>query len=87
MTSIYLYGKPGCHLCDNVRAVLESRQPKYDFELREFDIMEDEGLFDKYVVDIPVVTIDGEYFCQYSIDPIALDNKLETLTKEKIDES
>jgi predicted thioredoxin/glutaredoxin len=42
--------------------------------------MEDEELFDKYVVDIPVVKIDGEFFCQYSINPKELEEKLESLT-------
>jgi glutaredoxin len=81
MTTINLYGKPGCHLCDDVRHVLESVQTSYQFELCELNIMEDEALFDKYCAEIPVVTIDGEYFCQYSITENELVAKLDSLIK------
>jgi len=81
MTKVILYGKPGCHLCDDVRTVLLSVQPKYRFELHEVDIMGDEDLFNRYCIDIPVVTIDGEDFCQYKIDVNKLEKKLETLAK------
>jgi glutaredoxin len=86
MTTIILYGRPGCHLCDDVHDILVGVQQKYDFELRELNIMEDEALFDKYVVDIPVVTIDGEYFCQYSISANELEAKLDSLKRGQINE-
>jgi glutaredoxin len=82
MIRIILYGRPGCHLCENVKEAVLSVQQKYRFEFAEFNIMDDDDLFNKYVVDIPVVTINGEYFCQYNINLDKFEEKLVSLTKE-----
>jgi glutaredoxin len=87
MVSVVLYGKPGCHLCEDARDTLLSVQQKYPFELTELNIMDDEELFNKYVVDIPVVTINGEFFSEYKVDIQKLESTLQSLTKEKINES
>ena len=56
---VVLYSKPGCHLCDDVHAVLEQvrRERPYDLEVR--DISKNRKLIEAYGLDIPVVTIDG----------------------------
>ena len=53
--TLVLYGRPGCHLCDDARAVLE--RVGHPFE--EVDIEADEVLLARYLERIPVVTLDG----------------------------
>ena len=71
-------------MCETARDILVSVQSTFEFELSELNIDEDEQLLDKYCIDIPVVTIDGELFARYEIDPKKLDEKLKILTKEKL---
>ena len=54
-----LYSKPGCHLCEEVRALLDELQPEYQFEVEEIDITSDQDLFARYRYDIPVLLRDG----------------------------
>ena len=54
-----LYSKPGCHLCDDLREMLEEFRTEYAFALDEIDITTDAGLFARYRFDIPVLLRDG----------------------------
>ena len=38
MPVVTLYGKPGCHLCDDARAVVERVREQRPFELEEVDV-------------------------------------------------
>ena len=45
MALVTLYGKPGCHLCDDARAVVEQRAlADASFELQEVDVSLDPTL-------------------------------------------
>ena len=57
--NLVLYGKVGCHLCDEARALLDELAAEIDFELREVDILGDEALYERYKYRIPVIEIDG----------------------------
>ncbi|MEA2493240.1 MAG: hypothetical protein QOJ29_1151 [Thermoleophilaceae bacterium] len=59
MTRLTLYGKPGCHLCEEARAVVEDVRRRHTFELEEIDITRDPGLEARYRERIPVIAIDG----------------------------
>ena len=56
MTRITLYGRPGCHLCDDARTVLDRVGEPYE----EVDIESDDDLLRRYLERIPVVVVDGE---------------------------
>ena len=60
MTRLTLYSKPGCHLCDEVRALLDEIGASRSFEIEEIDITSTDSLFARYRFEIPVVLIDGE---------------------------
>jgi hypothetical protein len=83
LATIVLYGKPGCHLCEDARDVLLVALGHYDFVIEEKNILEDDDLFNEYVEDIPVVTIDGELFCRYKVRLELLEAKLDTLTERR----
>ena len=54
-----LYSKPGCHLCEELRKLLDELQPDFEFVLEEIDITRDPSLFARYRHDIPVLLIGG----------------------------
>jgi len=53
---LVLYGRPGCHLCDDARVVLE----RIGVPFEEVDIETDDDLLQRYLERIPVVALDGE---------------------------
>jgi len=59
MTTIVLYSKVGCCLCDQARGYLEDLAAEREFDLREVDIRRDPQLFERFRFRIPVITVDG----------------------------
>jgi len=76
VTRVVLYGKPGCHLCDDARAAVRSVVARRPFELEEVDVSIDPELHRRYGERIPVVTLDGEEVFEYFVDADALDQRL-----------
>jgi glutaredoxin len=56
---VVLFSRPGCHLCEDARAVLDEVRRATPFDLEERDISGDGALEAAYRHDIPVVTVDG----------------------------
>jgi glutaredoxin len=54
-----LFSKPGCHLCEDVRTLLDELQADYGFTIEEVDITSDADLSARYKHDIPVLLLDG----------------------------
>lgn len=65
---VVLYSRPGCHLCDDARRALETLQGELAFELREVDIESDRGLERRFMLEIPVIEVDGEVVAQAPVD-------------------
>lgn len=76
MTEVVLYGRPGCHLCDDARAVLARVRAELPFALVERDIERDDRLLAAYLERIPVVAIDGEEAFEYFVDEAELRRRL-----------
>ena len=72
MTQVTLYSRPGCHLCDDARAVLQEEQVPFD----EVDIESDDALLKLYLERIPVVRIDGEDVFEFFVDAPQLRTRL-----------
>ncbi len=70
---ITLYGRPGCHLCDDAREALERVGEPFE----EVDIESDEELFKRYLERIPVVTVDGVQAFELFVDEEALRTRLQ----------
>ncbi|CAN5594704.1 hypothetical protein BH10ACT5_BH10ACT5_21940 [soil metagenome] len=80
---ITLVSKPGCHLCDDARGVVETvvaelarRTPPVGVDVREVSIFDDQALYDEHVEDIPVVLIDGRMHTFWRVDPARLTSAL-----------
>ena len=57
--TLTLYSKDGCHLCEDLRALLDELQSEYDFAIEEIDVTRDAELFARYRYEIPVLLKDG----------------------------
>jgi glutaredoxin len=73
---VTLYAKPGCHLCDEARAVVREGLADRDVQLKEVDITLDPVLERRYGERIPVVAVDGEELFEYVVDGRALAERL-----------
>ncbi len=75
MLTITLYSKPGCHLCEDVKAILANLQARYPHQLVEIDIRGDRALFARYHLTIPVVQI-GDVALEAPITAVQLEAAL-----------
>ena len=66
---VTLYGKPGCHLCDDARAVVARVCAELGEEYDEVDITTDPVLAQRYAEEIPVTLVDGEQHDFWRVDP------------------
>jgi glutaredoxin len=77
LRTVTLYSQPGCHLCDDARAVLERVRSRIPFELHERDINDDDALQRSHLERIPVIELDGEELFEYFVDEAALAARLQ----------
>jgi glutaredoxin len=75
--TLTLYGKPGCHLCDDARAAVERVTARRDVPLEQVDISRDPVLFKRYGERIPVLELDGETVFEFFVDEVVLERRLD----------
>ena len=63
-----LVGKPGCHLCDDARAVVAAVCGDTGVSWAEVSILDDPDLADRYAEQIPVVLVDGAVHDFWRVD-------------------
>jgi glutaredoxin len=80
MTRLTLYGKPGCHLCEEAREVVLAARERHEFELEEVDITRDPVLEKHYRERIPVIAIDGREALELVIEGTELERCLASMT-------
>jgi glutaredoxin len=73
VNALVLYSRPGCHLCDDARAVLQ--RVGHPFE--EVDIESDDALMRRYLERIPVVALGGEELYDFVVDEADLRGRLD----------
>jgi hypothetical protein len=76
MTTVTLYSRDGCCLCDDARAVLERVQTRRPFVLEVRDIESDDQLLRSYLERIPVIEIDGVEAFELVVDEAELERSL-----------
>jgi glutathione S-transferase len=76
MKVVTLYGRPGCHLCDEARLVLQRIGATHPFRLEEIDIEADDALLKRYLERIPVIALEGEELFDHFVEEEALRRKL-----------
>jgi len=70
---VTLYGKPGCHLCDDARTVLE----RIGHPFEEVDIEADDELLARYLERIPVIALDGAELSDFFVNEVELRARLD----------
>jgi glutaredoxin len=74
---VTIYSKPGCHLCDEMKAVVTQVIDHRDIDLEEIDISGDAALLARYELEIPVLLIDGRKAAKYRITEAELRRRLD----------
>jgi glutaredoxin len=65
---ITLYTRPGCHLCDDARVVVERVCADLGESFEEVDITTDDDLADRFGEDVPVTFVDGRQHDFWRVD-------------------
>jgi glutaredoxin len=79
MTRLTLYGKPGCHLCEEAHSVVVQVRHRHPFDLEEVDITRDPALEALYRERIPVIAIDGQEALELVIEATELERCLASM--------
>jgi glutaredoxin len=66
---VTLLGKPGCHLCDEARAVIAAVTAELGVDYEELDITTDAELYTRWWEQIPVTLVDGVQHDFWRVDP------------------
>jgi hypothetical protein len=80
LPAVTLFGRPGCHLCDDALGVLERVRADSPFRLTTVDIEQDDRLFRAYLERIPVVALEGEELYEFHVDERDLRARLARVT-------
>jgi hypothetical protein len=90
LVNLTLIGKPGCHLCDDARMVVNTVIAEFkaahtgvnasvQVQFDEENILDNQALFNHYSDEIPVLMVNGKVHNYWRIDPIRLRDALESL--------
>ena len=55
MIEVKLYTREDCHLCDEVREIIQSFEGDIPLTLKEIDIDQNDDLIKKFGLEIPVI--------------------------------
>ncbi|WP_338449366.1 glutaredoxin family protein [Niallia oryzisoli] len=72
MTTVTLFTRNGCHLCQTAKEIILELQSQFHFDYEECDIDERDEWTEQYGLMIPVVLLDGEEVQYGQIDKNAL---------------
>ena len=78
---IDIYSRPGCHLCEEAKQVIERVRLRYNITVHIINIDEHPQLELAYGNEIPVVFINSDKAFKYRVDETELERKLKRLCK------
>lgn len=86
---ITLLSKPGCHLCDDARAVIDQVRSAFegtriDTVLDEVNILDDPQLARLHAEDIPVVLVNGRRHAIWRVDAARLAAAIEKAARPRL---
>ncbi len=67
MIALTIYSRPGCHLCDEMKAVINRVAQSIPLQLEEIDISTSRELEERYGLEIPVLMVEGKKAAKYRI--------------------
>jgi len=66
---VTLYTKPGCHLCEDAKAIIDPLIAEFGATLREINIDTDSHLTEQFGYDIPVIFINDRKAAKHRVNP------------------
>jgi len=77
MTTVTVYSRQGCHLCESAENTLKTLSKELDFNL-EIKLIDGKPELEKlYGTEVPVIHIDGEHHDFYKVDETRFRTSLE----------
>jgi glutaredoxin len=67
MIALTIYSRPGCHLCDEMKAVVQRVAQSIPLQLEEIDISTSAELEARYGLEIPVLMVEGKKAAKYRV--------------------
>ena len=71
-----LYSKPGCHLCDEMKQLIDEVRARVPVVLEVVDISTEPELLALYGLEIPVLMIEGKKAAKYRLTARELEKQL-----------
>jgi thiol-disulfide isomerase/thioredoxin len=78
---VTIYSRPGCHLCDEMKALVERVAEHLPLKIEAVDISTDRRLEELYGLEIPVLMVDGRKAAKYRIG----EDQLLTLLRRRVE--
>ncbi len=69
---VTIFSRPGCHLCDEMKGVVDRVCHRLGLQVNQVDISTDRTLEQRYGRDIPVLAIDGRVVARHRIGEVEL---------------
>jgi glutaredoxin len=66
---VTLYSRPGCHLCEDAKSIIEPLLAEFGATLREISIDTDARLTEQFGYDIPVIFINDRKAAKHRVNP------------------
>jgi glutaredoxin len=67
MIAVTIYSRPGCHLCDDMKAVVHKVARTIPVSIQEIDISTDAKLEAEFGLEIPVLFVAGKKAAKYRV--------------------
>jgi len=67
MIAVTIYSRPGCHLCDEMKAIVHKVARTVPLSLEEIDISKDAALEAEFGLEIPVLFVAGKKAAKYRV--------------------
>lgn len=74
--TVTIYSRPGCHLCEDAKAIILGAGLGDTVVIEEINIEDDPAIYDKYHYDIPVILINGIKVFKHKVDAAEFRRKL-----------
>lgn len=68
MIELLLYTRRECHLCDEMRSVIEAESRGHSVRLTVVDVDSRRELADLYGLDVPVLFVEGRKFAKHRLE-------------------
>ena len=67
MIHVIIYSRPGCHLCDEMKEVVQHVGASFPLTIEEIDISADPEVERLYGLEIPVLFVAGKRVAKYRV--------------------